>query len=155
MKQAFKIVFLILFGFSAVLNHASGQVKYSISYSDLLKASELFKDSLVKYKVVEDYDVNPVPAGGPSGYMNYLKDNLKYHCVLTDSDITAPSRINIYVLLDSLGNVIEAKRKNNIGYGYDEVAERLIKKMPRWKPALKNGVPVNCLYIIPIVICIR
>jgi protein TonB len=45
--------------------------------------------------------------------------------------------------VDKEGNVSKVNAVNNPGYGAKEEAERLIKKGPKWKPAIQNGKIVS------------
>ncbi len=38
----------------------------------------------------------------------------------------------------------------SIGGGCEDEALRVIRKMPKWEPGIKNGKPVKVRYVLPI-----
>ena len=73
---------------------------------------------------------------------SYLEDNLK---VKTPVKHHAPPA-NYTVLLSFLvlkdGTVTEVEALQDPGYGCAEEAMRVLKKSPKWLPAVQNGKPV-------------
>jgi len=53
-------------------------------------------------------------------------------------------------LIDEKGRVQNAKLVYDLGYGCGEEAIRIVEKMPRWEPALKDGHPVSVELELPI-----
>lgn len=98
--------------------------------------------------IYNTYDEPPTPPGGKKGYLQYLKKNIKFS-EPRDSACNGTVYVSIIVLKDgSLTNVhIE---KDEIGRRCGEEAVRVIKSMPPWKPAKRNGKPINMNYVIPV-----
>jgi protein TonB len=46
-------------------------------------------------------------------------------------------------MVDANGNVSDVRADNDPGYGTAEEAVRVIKKGPKWMPAIQNGKNVN------------
>ena len=47
------------------------------------------------------------------------------------------------------GSVSSIKLLRGIGYGCDEAAMDVVRKMPKWKPATQRGKPVRVQYQLP------
>ncbi len=80
--------------------------------------------------------IDPVIANPPYDFNKYIKDNCHYPDSARKAGIQG--RVAIQFIVDEKGHITDAKVVHGIGYGCDEEALRLIKKMPRWKPA-KEG----------------
>ena len=52
--------------------------------------------------------------------------------------------------IDKQGAVSKPRIVKGIGYGFDEEVIKLIKLMPKWKPALNNETPVKSSFILPV-----
>jgi protein TonB len=94
----------------------------------------------------EDYDsefttvqVEARFPGGAAEWYKFLERNLNRD--LPTENGAPPGRYPVVVsfLVDKEGNISEVKAENNPGYGTAEEAVRVIKKGPRWIPALQNG----------------
>ena len=53
-------------------------------------------------------------------------------------------------VVDTDGSIQDIKVLRGIGGGADEEAVRVVARSPKWKPAIKNGVPAKAAYTIPI-----
>jgi hypothetical protein len=91
------------------------------------------------------YTLNLIPAqfpGGLSAWTKYLERNL-------DKDVprkkgAPPGKYTVILLfdIDEEGTISNIQAQNDPGYGIKEEAINLIKKSPRWTPALKEGKEV-------------
>jgi TonB family protein len=81
--------------------------------------------------------------GGNEGIMNYFSSNIKR------SDSTVHGRIVVSFVVDMEGNVREIKIRKGINESFDAEVMRVIKSMPKWKPAIKDGVPISIEYLQP------
>lgn len=60
-------------------------------------------------------------------------------------------KINTYFVVDKKGQVVNIKTKGPVGADILEAATKsLINKLPKFKPATKDGKPVNVKYVFPI-----
>lgn len=94
----------------------------------------------------EDYNkvftVVQIPAefpGGLSAWTKYLERNLNNN---TPSDNGAPAgkyTVVVSFIVDKEGNISDVQAENDPGFGTKEEAIRVIKKGPKWKPAVQNG----------------
>ena len=93
-------------------------------------------------------DRNAAFSDNPSDLYNYLSRSTVYPRQAVVNHIHGTVYISFDV--DEQGYVKNARVKKGIGGGCDEEALRVIKTMPRWKPALLSGKPVTSSQQIPI-----
>ena len=97
-------------------------------------------------KPVEDYNKvytkveNPAAfPGGPAAWKRYLESNLRADAVVDAGAPTGILTVRVQFIVDRDGNISDVKALNDPGFGTAEEAVRVIKKGPKWKPALQNG----------------
>lgn len=95
---------------------------------------------------VEDYDgefktvhIQAKFPGGDAEWKKYLERNLNRD--LPAENGAPPSNYTVIVsfLVDKEGNISEVKAENDPGYGTADEAVRVIRKGPKWQPAVQNG----------------
>jgi protein TonB len=77
--------------------------------------------------------------GGQDAWRRFLERNLDSQ---TPADNGAPPgsyTVTVSFLVDKTGNISQVKAENNPGYGCADEAVRVIKKGPKWTPAIQNG----------------
>lgn len=90
----------------------------------------------------------PAFPGGMPALSAYLSGNLKYPKKAARKNIQGTVYINFVV--NTEGKVSEVKVLQGIGYGCDEEAARVVKKMSDWVPGMHSGRKVNVRYNLPI-----
>ncbi len=103
------------------------------------------KDSTV-FEVVE---VMPEFPGGQTALMQYLAKNIKYPTVAHEKGIQGRVIVNFVVRKD--GSITDPKVVRSVDSYLDKEAIRVITSMPKWKPGIQRGQPVNVKYTIPVV----
>jgi periplasmic protein TonB len=94
-------------------------------------------------------DIIPSFAGGNKGLQNYFDKNLDYPAEANDAGVDGTVRISFIV--DENGKLISPMVVGeNLGYGLDEEALRVVNKMPAWTPAKVKGKSVKTRVILPI-----
>lgn len=85
----------------------------------------------------------------PPDFRAMLSSRLEYPKAAQDADISGKVLVEFIVEKDgSISNIKCISPK--IGYGLEEEAIRVMKTMPKFKPAIKDGQPVRSLYRQPI-----
>ena len=92
--------------------------------------------------------ISPIFPGGEEARLNYLKENLKYPVSARDSNIQGTVYVSFAVEKD--GRISDVKVMRGIGGGCDEEAVRVVKMMPKWKPAEQGGKIIKYEYTLPI-----
>ncbi len=92
--------------------------------------------------------VEPQFPGGETELMKFLQQNLKYPQKAVEAGVQGKVIVNFVVGKD--GSISHIKVIRGIGFGCDEEAIRVLKKMPPWDPGLMGGKPVPVYYTFPI-----
>jgi len=77
--------------------------------------------------------------GGASTWNKYLERNLSNDFLIKQNAPPGKYKAVVNFLVDSEGNISQVHAVNNPGYNVNTEAEKLIKKGPKWKPAIQNG----------------
>jgi TonB family protein len=96
-----------------------------------------------------DDETLPEYPGGEQEMQQFLIRNVHYPAYAVENNIQG--KVVVEFIVDTQGFVKAAKAVHGIGYGCDEEAVRVISSMPRWKPGMQNGKPVNVTYRVYIV----
>lgn len=102
----------------------------------------------VSGEVYENVEVMPEFPGGMDRLTEYLSSNINYPEKAKNEGMEG--KVIVSFIIDKNGSVKDTKAMNNIGYGLEEEAVRVISGMPDWKPGMNNGKNVNVSYTIPI-----
>lgn len=103
------------------------------------------------------YDSKPDPSvldeapefpGGSEGLKAYLIENLRYPEQAKKDGVEG--RVVVLFTVAEDGSIVNIEVSRGIGSGCDEEAVRVVKAMPKWKPAVKDGKPVAGQYALPI-----
>lgn len=111
---------------------------------------ELFdysQDSLPEGFAAPEYD------GGVEAMYKYIAENIHYPEQAKTDGIEGRVLIRFVVMDD--GSVVNVEVARGIGGGCDEEAVRVVKAMPKWKPAVYNGKAVNVQYALPVIFKLR
>ena len=109
-------------------------------------------DSVVKEPEKIDEPVGPTrePSfpGGPPAWLKFLQRSLQ-----APEDIEPGKRIEVYVRfwVDIDGSVSKAEIIKSGGNEFDKEVLRVMKKMPRWEPALQAGRPIAVAFQQPVI----
>lgn len=143
--KTFKMNFL-LFGFlilSPLVMVAQRKDSLNHSYQTISDTNEIFS-------VVEQ---NPEFPGGDNARVNFFIKNITYPKVALEKGIQGKIIVSFVVERDgSITNVKIIKGKDP---DLDAEALRVVKMMPKWKPGKQRGIPVRCLYTLPVVFVLQ
>ena len=99
-----------------------------------------------KEKIVKE---KPEFPGGEEALLKFLAENIKYPEIAQEQGVQGRSIIEFMVNED--GSIVEPKVIRSLHPKCDEEAIRVIKAMPKWKPAInENGKPVRVKYTVPV-----
>ena len=82
--------------------------------------------------------------GGPIALKNFMLRNLVYPDSLSDLGIGGIVHINF--IIDEKGKATDVTFKNPSQKGFRNAILNTLAKMPVWKPANRNGIPVKSVY---------
>ena len=86
--------------------------------------------------------------GGSDACLKYIADNLRYPDNCINGVLTGLIIVSFTVNED--GNLSDIKVERNLDPMLDEEVIRVVKSMPKWKPAKLNGKAVKSKYTIPV-----
>jgi protein TonB len=113
--------------------------------------SDVVGDESVKYAVVDAYlvDSGPEFEGGLKALYRFLGSNLRYPSRASDAGVEGT--VYVKFVVDETGKVTRLSLLNNVGYGLDEEALRVVGMIPKFKtPAKVKGKAVKTYYQLPI-----
>ena len=86
--------------------------------------------------------------GGVSALKDFLRDNLRYPEKATKKGLEA--RVIVQFWIETDGTVSRVAVLSDPNPIFDKEAVRLIRSMPKWKPATQRGNPVALRYTLPV-----
>lgn len=95
-------------------------------------------------------DLQPKFPGGEDALRQFISDNLQYPA--DDKKRRKEGKIVVEFQVDEEGRVSEAKTysRGTCTQAMEAEAQRVIRLMPSWKPALKAGQPVKTTMYLPV-----
>jgi len=101
-------------------------------------------------KVFNKVEVEASFPGGTGAWAKYLRNNLNAN---TPADNEAPPgtyQVVIRFIVSKDGSISDVQAETKHGYGMEDEAMKIIRKGPKWTPALQNGRNVNAYRRQPI-----
>lgn len=112
---------------------------------------------IVEEKKVEDenkiFDKVEIEAGFPGGdiaWRKFLTNNLNAEVPIDNGAPSGKYTVYVQFVVDKEGNISDVRGLTNNGYGMEQEAVRVIKKGPKWTPAVQNGRNVKAYRKQPI-----
>lgn len=113
-----------------------------------LVPSENPEVSTEEMAVVNVADEMPEFPGGESALHEYLKNNIEIPREAELAQITGKVLISFVVEPD--GSITSVNIERSRGFGLDDEAARVVKKMPKWKPGIYKNKKVRVKFFLPI-----
>lgn len=88
------------------------------------------------------------PNGGEVAMCQWLAQNVKYPSLAEQRG--EKGRVLVSFIVDKDGSITYPKIKTSVSETLDAEALRVIKKMPKWIPAVKNGKTVKMIRVVSI-----
>lgn len=99
-------------------------------------------------KKTEDVITQPEFKGGIEKMYEYISNNFVYPEEAEKRSVNGKMEVEFTV--EKSGDITYVGILKGLDYSIDEEVLRLLKAMPRWTPATKNGVPVRYKVSMPI-----
>lgn len=94
-------------------------------------------------------DKEPEFEGGLKALINFVSRNVRYPSLAADRG--EQGTVYVRFVVDEKGKVSHVTLLNNLGYGLDDEAKRVVSLIPDFKsPAMVHGKPVKVYYQLPI-----
>ena len=75
------------------------------------------------------------------GFKAYVRDNIRYPVAARETGLEGVVRTEAIVRTD--GRLTDIRITDGLSYSCDKEVQRLLSGMPAWKPARRNGEPVE------------
>ena len=59
-------------------------------------------------------------------------------------------RVVVKLVIEKDGSVGKVKVERSVAPALDKEAVRVVRSMPKWNPAMNNGKPVRCYFMLPV-----
>lgn len=93
--------------------------------------------------VISKAEVQPNFDGGAKGWMNYLAKNLNANVPVDNKAPEGMYTVIVQFIVYEDGSIDSLKALTNHGYGMEKEVIRILKKSPKWKPAMQDGKIIN------------
>src|SRR5258706_7575946 len=101
-------------------------------------------------KIFDKVEIEAGFPGGDSKWRQYLERNLNAQVAADNGAPEGTYTTVVQFVVDKEGNISDVRSLTNHGYGLEEEAMRVIKKGPKWTPAIQNGRNVKAYRKQPI-----
>lgn len=101
-------------------------------------------------KIFDKVEIEAAFPGGDSKWRQYLERNLNANVPVDNGAAEGTYTTMVQFVVDKEGNISDVRPVTNHGYGMEEEAIRVIKRGPKWTPAIQNGRPVKAYRKQPI-----
>ena len=102
-------------------------------------------DADVVYTIVDKEASYP---GGIEALNTFLARNIIYPTLAKQKNIQG--KVIISFIIEKNGSISNIKIIKDIGEGCGEEGVRIVKLMPKWKPAQQKGEPVRQQFVLPV-----
>lgn len=154
MKKLFSLFFMLFVSFSFGQSktkekspHRPSLSKWKVISCCCNENSNKIYDENTIYHLSE-VDVKPEILGQVKKEQ-FIKDNFRTPIV---NGKKIKGKVYVYFTVEKNGTISNLKILRHVGHGTDKEATRVLKRMPRWKPAKIGDKIVRCHYPMPIII---
>jgi len=88
-------------------------------------------------------DLEATFPGGENGWRTFLENNLKADVPVRRKAPAGQYMVVVQFIVDKQGNLSDIRPLTNLGYGMEKEVVRVLRKSPKWQPAMMNGQPVK------------
>lgn len=96
-----------------------------------------------------DFEIQASYPGGQDKMYEFIKKNLKYPPLSKQYNLGGKVVVDFKINTD--GSVYDLNIAEGVNSELDSEAVRIIKSMPKWRPAYQDGIAVSIKYRIPII----
>lgn len=114
------------------------------------QVAELPKADPDENKVFNKVEVEASFPGGESAWRRYLQNNLDANTPVDNGASEGTYQVIVRFIVSKDGSISDVVAETSFGHGMEAEAVKIIKKGPKWTPALQNGRNVNAYRRQPI-----
>jgi hypothetical protein len=113
------------------------------------------EDTTTYRQVFTKVEISPSFVGGELGWQRYVEKFLDQSIPKKRGAPAGLYRVAVQFIVEKDGSVNSIKGLTRNGYGMEAAAEDLIRKGPKWKPAVQNGRQVVCYHMVVVYFNVR
>jgi|SRR5690554_5090549 len=113
-----------------------------------LRAQNIHTGKKSKNTVVRRADVKPSFIGGNNALSEYIDKNLEYPKSAKMKGIKG--RVDVSFIVEKDGRLTHIQIERKLSRSHNGKAKKLIRNMPKWKPALIGGQPIRFRFHLPV-----
>lgn len=98
--------------------------------------------------IVDNVDEKAQFPGGVEGYIKWFREHFKYPAILKENGVQG--RVLVRFIIECDGSLSFLRVDKSPSEELSKEALRLVRSMPKWKPAMKDGQPVRSRCFVPI-----
>lgn len=144
-------------GYSKVIEEAMKLEAKGQRISDMVKHEQ---DSIQAYQkaweeevakggpITDDVDEVAHFPGGDEGYYKWFREHFKYPTILQENGVQG--RVMVRIIIECDGSILFLRVEKSPSEELSKEALLLVRSMPKWKPAMKDGHPVRSSLFVPI-----
>jgi len=107
-------------------------------------------------KIIDDFVfMKEASFGEPKAWQNYLAENIRQNTPVDKGAAKGTYQVIVRFIVGADGKVLVAEAETNYGFGMEEEVIRVIKKSPKWQPAIYLGKAVNAYRRQPITFVVK
>lgn len=134
-NQASLLITALFLGSLFLFPRAYSQTSLAVKDSSLVTDDEM--------KVFEKVEIEASYPGGDNAWKRFLEQNLNGTVAADKGAPAGVYTVIIQFVVDKDGKVSKIVPLTNHGYGMEAEVMRLLKKAPKWNPAIQDGRPVK------------
>ena len=101
-------------------------------------------------KIFNKVEVEATFPGGDAAWRRYLQNNLDPNAPVENGAEPGTYQVIVKFIVSKDGSISDVQPETSFGHGMEAEAVKIIKKGPKWTPALQNGRNVNAYRRQPI-----
>jgi len=124
---------------------------FILAFTPLFSQTEFSGDSLnIEGKIFVKVDAEADFPGSNPAWRKHLERNLYVMAPIENGAPAGIYTVIVQFIVDKEGIISDVKALTNFGYGMEEEVIRVIKKGPKWQPAVYKGKPVKSYRTQPV-----
>ncbi|MBR6171499.1 MAG: energy transducer TonB [Bacteroidaceae bacterium] len=99
-------------------------------------------------RIFETVEENAQFPGGDEACMKWLQEHIKYPQICIEQSVQG--RVQVSFVVNRDGSIVDVKVLRSPDPNLSKEAERVVKMMPKWKPAKQNNKTVRSRFNLPV-----
>jgi len=147
--RKFTVLFLMILSFACAF---SSNANYSVCFFNFIRDTipVASSDRKIEEKVYAKVETEASFQGGLEGWRHFLESNLNPNVPVRKKAPVGLYQVMAQFIVDKEGRISDMKALTNHGFGMEQEVIRVLKRSPRWLPAVQDGRKVKAYRKQPI-----